>query len=342
MAPIAMITGASGQDGALLMQLLTTRGYVVHTISRSHTDESSKQGSTTTHALNKSDSAVVSRRLSRLIRDIQPDEIYHFASDSFIPNSWDSPLENLEVNAGLTIAILEAVRHHSPKTRVLNACSREIFGHAFEGRVNEETAMRPTTPYGINKASARWMVHAYRERYGLFASNAILFNHESPLRKEEFVTRKISRGVAQIIHGLRSQIELGCLTARRDWGYAGDFVDAMWRMLQIDSPEDFVIGTGQTHSIEDFASAAFGHVGLEWKEHVTTNPSFARSNDRGVLSADCSKAKKLLDWQPTTTFDELVAMMVEADLASVVRSGAVEVKPSATESVRATQNRRAA
>ncbi|MFK7737888.1 MAG: GDP-mannose 4,6-dehydratase, partial [Pirellulaceae bacterium] len=184
----------------------------------------------------------------------------------------------------------------------------------------EETEMRPTTPYGINKAAARWMVQAYRERYGIFASNAILFNHESPLRKREFVTRKISHGVAEIKHGLRSNIELGCLDAKRDWGYAGDFVEAMWKMLQTETPDDFVIGTGQTHSIEDFAAAAFRHVGLDWHEHVSTNPAFIRTNDQGVLSADCSKAEQILDWTPSTSFNDLVAMMVDADMQSVAAS----------------------
>jgi GDPmannose 4,6-dehydratase len=313
-----MITGASGQDGVYLSELLSSRGYTVHLIGRKTAQRKSRDF--ISHQLDSQDRSEFAAATSSLISSIRPSELYHLAGDSFIPNSWEAPVANLEINTGLTISILEAVRHHSPETRVLNACSREIFGHSFEGLVNEETPMRPTTPYGINKAAARWMVLAYRERYGLFVTNAILFNHESPLRKEEFVTRKISRGVAEIAHGLRTHIELGCLDARRDWGYAGDFVEAMWRILQTEKPDDFVIGTGQTHSIQDFASAAFEQAGLSWREHIITNPTFARANDQGVLSADYSKAQDLLDWRPKTSFNELVAMMVKADLEAVATS----------------------
>lgn len=337
MPKTALITGISGQDGSYLSELLLSKGYEVHGVTRSR---SGKLGCSEhlvekvrVHRLERSDrsrdpskswaqtkpniqskSATTAAQWSSLIGELQPNELYHLAADSFVPNGWERPLENLSVNAGMTIEILEAIRNTSPATRMMNACSREIFGNWLDGHANEETEMRPTTPYGVNKAASRWMVQAYCERYDLFATNAILFNHESPRRREEFVTRKITKRVAEIRVGLAEDLELGYMSAKRDWGYAADYVDAMWRILQIDEPEDFVIGTGVTHSIEQFARAAFGCVDLNWETHVVAHPELARSNDGSVLAADITKAQSLLDWRPSVDFQQLVQLMIDADL----------------------------
>lgn len=321
----ALITGISGQDAWYLARQLLARGYEVHGFTRGRLHEPivGERGesihvhsaqSAARHALTEGTELQPHEVLTTVIRDVQPDELYHFAADSFVPRGWEQPIENLEANAGLTIRILEDIRNFSPHTRLLNACSREIFGGAAEGLVNEQTELRPISPYGINKAASRWTVNAYRERYSLFATNAILFNHESPRRGEKFVTRKITKRVAEIATGTECALELGNLQARRDWGFAGDYVDAMWRMLQIDAPEDFVLGTGITHSIEEFAARAFARVGLDWRACVRCSDHLVRSHDPAGIAADISKAKDLLGWTPQVGFAELVCMMVDADL----------------------------
>lgn len=307
----ALITGIRGQDGSYLAELLLAKGYSVHGITRAGTTDLGcsrhlAQQITLHRVAELSD-------WQRIVADTQPQELYHFAADSFVPSGWEQPLKNLESNTGITIRLLEAVRHHSPETKFLNACSREVFGQSSETWANEDCPMQPTTPYGINKAASRWMTHAYRDRHGTFATNAILFNHESPRRSVRFVTRKVTRAVAEFRFGRQQKLELGSLSARRDWGFAGDFVDAMWRMLQHETPDDFVVGTGVTHSIEDLVSIAFTSAGLDWRAYVSTVPQFARPNDSACLAADTTKAKSLLNWTPQVTFGELVTQMVHAD-----------------------------
>lgn len=315
MKKTALITGIKGQDGSYLAELLLRKGYTVHGVTRSPSRFSENLGSIA-RSLQLHPFSRDASFWTTLVEELQPTELYHLAANSFVPSSWDDPVENLAVNTGVTTRILEAVRRHSPATRVLNACSREIFGIPSESVANEDTAMRPHTPYGIHKAAARWMVNSYCDRYGIFASNAILFNHESPRRPAEFVTRKITKHAAEIRLGITDCLELGNHHALRDWGFAGDFVDAMWRALQIDTPEDFVIGTGVVHSIADFASKAFARVDLNWEDHVVSNEKFSRQRDSLVLAADISKAEELLDWRPRVCLDELVSMMVDCDLAA--------------------------
>lgn len=314
MKKTALITGIKGQDGSFLAELLLQKGYTVHGVTRSPSRFSANLGNIARSIQLHSFSRDVSF-WNTLVEELQPTELYHLAANSFVPSSWDDPLANLDVNTGTTTRILEAVRRHSPETRVLNACSREIFGIPSESVANEDTVMRPHTPYGIHKAAGRWLVKSYVERYGVFASNAILFNHESPRRPAEFVTRKITKHAAEISLGIKDRLELGNHHALRDWGYAGDFVKAMWLALQIDTPEDFVIGTGVVHSIADFASKAFARVDLHWEDYLVSNEKFSRQRDSLVLAADISKAERLLGWRPRVGLDELVAMMVDNDLA---------------------------
>lgn len=317
---LALITGISGQDGSYLAEQLLADGWEVHGITRSRTGKlgcsSHLAGRIRVHSLGTVGDTDRLNGLRGILEQLQPDELYHFAADSFVPNGWENPLANLQSNTGFTIQILEAIRQCCPEIRMVNACSREVFGSWFDGFASEETEMRPATPYGINKAASRWMVNAYRDRYGLFVTNAILFNHESPRRGGEFVTRKVAIKAAEIALGLSSKVTLGNLQARRDWGFAGDFVDAMRRMLKLREPEEFVIGTGTTHSIQQLVEKAFSFVGLDWREHVTTRPQLARLNDGFSLAADITKARKWLNWSPTTNFDCLVEMMVQSELDS--------------------------
>ena len=309
----ALITGISGQDGSYLAELLLAKGYEVHGLTRSR----SLELGCSTHLKN----AVRVHRVANdesqwmcIVEQLRPDELYHLAADSFVPRGWEHPLENLQSNLGLTVSLLEAIRKLSPQTKMLNACSREVFGNCKSALANENTPMQPVTPYGINKAASRWAVEAYRQRYDLFAANAILFNHESPRRGKEFVTRKITKTVAEIRLGLAGYLELGNVEARRDWGYAGDFVCAMWRILQQDQADDFVIGTGKTHTIRDFAARAFAFVGLDWVNFVRSVNRLSRPCDTVGIAADNSKARSLLDWTPQVSFEGLVEMMVAADV----------------------------
>ncbi len=306
------MTGVTGQDGSYLVDMLLRNGYAVTGVTRSWNDPK---------RVGILDEAVGLARLpqnltewERLLADVQPHELYHLAADSFVPSGWQNPLENLNCNTALTVQILEALRRVSPQTRLLNACSREIFGNRLNGLANEDSEMRPTTPYGINKAASRSWVLAYRNQYALFASNAILFNHESPRRGPDFVTRKITKRVAEISFGLEHRLELGNISAQKDWGFAQDFVQAMWMILQQNSAEDFVIGTGVLHTIEFFVQQAFGHAGLDWREYVQSDPEQARTNDTAVIAADISKARRVLGWEPTVGVPELARMMVDADL----------------------------
>ncbi len=305
--PRALITGITGQDGPYLRDLLLKVGYDVQGTTRGDATAAFDPSLHTVGLSTKED-------WKKILTELQPDEIYHFAADSFIPNSWEKPIENIEANLVATTALLEAVRDVCPKAKLINACSREVFGNQVRKTVTEESAMTPTTPYGVNKAAARWMCQTYRERYGLFVASAILFNHESPRRSPSFVTRKISKGVAAIATGQADSLQLGALSTQRDWGYAPEYVDAMWRMTQIDTPEDFIIATGQLSTIGEFAENAFATAGLCHKEYVRVDHQFDRAGDVATVQADISKAKSLLDWQPTVTAQELARIMTKHDL----------------------------
>jgi GDPmannose 4,6-dehydratase len=252
--------------------------------------------------------------LTVVLQDTRPDEVYNLAAQSYVPTSWTQPVLTGEFTALGVTRILEAVRLVHPSAKFYQASSSEMFGRVTETPQRETTSFYPRSPYGVAKVYGHWITVNYRESYDLYAVSGILFNHESPRRGIEFVTRKVTDGVARIKLGLARELRLGNLDARRDWGFAGDYVDAMWRMLQQPEPRDYVIGTGQTHSVRELVEAAFGHVKLDWRKHVTTDPKYMRPAEVDLLQADPSKAKKELGWIPKVGFSELVAMMVDADL----------------------------
>jgi GDPmannose 4,6-dehydratase len=257
--------------------------------------------------------------LTMVIRETEPDEVYNLAAQSYVPTSWSQPVLTGEFTALGVTRILEAIRLAWPKARFYQASSSEMFGRAVETPQRETTPFYPRSPYGVAKCYGHWITVNYRESYGLYAVSGILFNHESPRRGVEFVTRKVTDGAARIKLGLASELHLGNLDARRDWGYAGDYVDAMWRMLQQPEARDYVVGTGKTHSVRDLVEIAFGHLGLDWQRHVKIDERFIRPAEVDVLQADPSKARRELGWAPTVDFRRLVTMMVDADLAALGR-----------------------
>jgi GDPmannose 4,6-dehydratase len=313
--PTAIITGITGQDGSYLAEFLLAKGYnVVGMVRRS---------STVTFQRIKQiqdDIAIIQgdlhdqSSLVDLIERYRPDEVYNLAAQSFVPTSWNQPVLTGEVTALGVTRLLEAIRLVNPKTKFYQASSSEMFGKVREVPQNEGTPFYPRSPYGVAKVYAHWISVNYRESYDLFAVSGILFNHESPRRGLEFVTRKICYGVARIKLGLAKELRLGNLESRRDWGYAGDYVEGMWLMLQRENPEDYVIGTGVTHSVREFCELAFSHVGLDYNEYVVQDPRFYRPAEVDLLVADPKKAISELEWQPKIGFEELIHMMVDADL----------------------------
>ena len=322
MAKKALITGITGQDGSYLAELLLLKGYEVHGIIRRastfntgrldpiYDDPHSGRTKLFLHYGDLSDASA----LSRLIGRIQPDEIYNLAAQSHVRVSFDGPEYTTDITATGAVRLLEAIRETGIKPRFYQASSSEIFGKVQEIPQTERTPFYPRSPYGCAKVYAHWITVNYRESYGLFACNGILFNHESPRRGETFVTRKITRAVAHILAGLQSKLYLGNLDAKRDWGYAKEYVEAMWLMLQQDKPEDYVIATNETHSIREFLDAAFGHVDLDWKKHVEIDPRYYRPAEVDLLIGDYKKASRQLGWEPKTKFADLVKLMVEADV----------------------------
>jgi GDPmannose 4,6-dehydratase len=313
--PVAMITGITGQDGSYLAEFLLSKGYrVVGMVRRSSTvtferiQHIKKDIDIVYGDLHDQSSMVAA------LEQYQPDEIYNLAAQSFVTSSWNQAVLTGEVTALGVTRLLEAVRSVNPKVRFYQASSSEMFGKATETPQRETTGFYPRSPYGVAKVYGYWITVNYRESYGLFTVSGILFNHESPRRGLEFVTRKISNGVASIKLGLSEELHLGNLEARRDWGFAGEYVQAMWRMLQQESPEDFVIGTGETHSVREFAEMAFKYVGLNYMNYVVQDPHFLRPSEVDVLVCDPAKARQLLAWEPKVKFQNLVEMMVEADL----------------------------
>jgi GDPmannose 4,6-dehydratase len=326
----ALITGITGQDGSYLARLLLGKGYRVCGLVRrgSGAPYPRLEGIRDRLVLIPGDMTDAAS-LDRAVAEAEPDEVYNLAALSFVPASWTQPALAAEVNAQGVLRLLEAVRRHRPAARFFQASTSEMFGKVREVPQREATPFHPRSPYGVTKAFAHHLTVSYRETYGLFAASGILFNHESPVRGPEFVTRKITRAVARIKHGLDRELRLGNLQARRDWGYAGDYVRAMWLMLQQDRPDDFVIGTGRSHSVREFVEAAFARAGLDWQDHVVTDAQLYRPAEAGVLLADPSRARQVLGWRPEVSFEELVRRMVDADLGrkSEIRISKSETNP---------------
>lgn len=318
----ALVTGITGQDGSYLAELLLTKGYEVHGIRRrSSTFNSSRidhlykdhHASDTRLFLHYGDMAD-STNLAKLLHQIRPQEIYHLAAQSHVRVSFDIPEYTTDVTALSTVRILEAIREVELNTRFYQAGSSEMFGKVQETPQKETTPFYPRSPYACAKVYAHWITVNYRESYGLFGCNGILFNHESPRRGETFVTRKITRAIAQIKAGLQDKLYLGNLDAQRDWGYAKEYVEAMWLMLQQDQPDDYVIATGETHSVKEFLKVAFEYVDLDWHDYVEIDPAYYRPAEVDLLVGDATKAKTVLGWEPQTKFKDLVHLMVDADI----------------------------
>ena len=313
--PTALITGITGQDGSYLAEFLLEKGYrVVGMVRRASTENFERIA----HLRNRLDlrQADLLDQLSLidLLRAVRPDELYNLAAQSFVPTSWAQPVLTAEFDAVGVTRLLEAVRLVAPETRVYQASSSEMFGRVRETPQRETTPFYPRSPYGVAKVYAHYITVNYRESYGLFASSGILFNHTSPRRGREFVTRKISDGVARIKLGLTPDLPLGNLTARRDFGFAGDYVEAMWRMLQQPSGDDFVVASGEAHSIQEVVEVAFAAAGLDWRRYVREDPALLRPAEVDHLIGDASKARSVLGWTPRVTFAALIEMMVHADL----------------------------
>jgi GDPmannose 4,6-dehydratase len=313
--PKALITGVTGQDGSYLAELLLSKGYQVVGVVRRTSHHSYER---IEHLLDRIEVVAADlldqHSLTVVLQDTRPDEVYNLAAQSYVPTSWTQPVLTGEFTALGVTRILEAIRLVHPSAKFYQASSSEMFGRVAETPQRETTSFYPRSPYGVAKVYGHWITVNYRESYNLFAVSGILFNHESPRRGIEFVTRKVSDGVARIKLGVSKELRLGNLDARRDWGFAGDYVEAMWRMLQESRPQDYVVGTGQTHSVRELVEAAFGHVGLDWRKYVTTDPKYVRPAEVDLLQADAGKARRELGWSPTIGFGELVAMMVDADL----------------------------
>lgn len=316
--PTALVTGITGQDGSFLAEHLLGLGYrVVGVTRRASTDTASRIAHLRDRVELASADLLDQTSLLALVERYRPDEVYNLAAQSFVPTSWEQPVLTGEFTALGVTRLLEAVRLAKPDARVYQASSSEMFGKVQEVPQNERTPFYPRSPYGVSKLYGHWITVNYRESYGIRASSGILFNHESERRGMEFVTRKLSYGVARIKHGIDRELRLGTLDARRDWGYAPDYVRAMHLMLQREEPEDYVIATGQTHSVREFATLAFAAAGLDWEEHVVVDPGLYRPAEVDLLVGDASRARAELGWSPTVDFSTLVRLMVEADLALV-------------------------
>lgn len=314
--PTALITGITGQDGSYLSELLLSKGYQVIGVARRSSTVTSERIS---HLLD--DITVMQGDLQdqgsllALLEEYEPDEIYNLAAQSFVPTSWSQPALTGDITALGVTRILEAIRFVDPKIRFYQASSSEMFGKVVEVPQNETTPFYPRSPYGVAKVYGHWITVNYRESFNMFAASGILFNHESPRRGLEFVTRKITDGVARIKLGMQKELRLGNLESQRDWGFAGDYVKAMWMMLQQESPDNFVVGTGKTHTVREFCEIAFSHVDLDFAEYVVQDDRFYRPAEVDLLVSDPSKAHAVLGWEPTVSFKELVTMMVDTDLA---------------------------
>ena len=320
MTKSALITGITGQDGSYLAEFLLARGYDVYGLIRRL---STPNISRIEHILDKIElvegDLTDQSSLDNAMRTARPDEVYNLAAQSFVATSWNQPVLTGDVGGLGVVRILESVRHQCRDARVYQASTSEMFGKVQETPQNENTRFYPRSPYGFAKLYGYWAAVNYRESYGMHVSNGILFNHESPRRGIEFVTRKITDGVARIYHGLASELRLGNLDAKRDWGFAGDYVEAMWLMLQQDKPDDYVIATGETHSVREFVELAFSEAGLDWEKYVIVDSNFVRPAEVELLIGDASKARRILGWKPKIKFRELVKMMVKADVERIAK-----------------------
>ena len=313
--PKALITGVTGQDGSYLAEFLLEKGYeVIGMVRRSSTVNFSRIRHIQDRIEIVSGDLLDLGSLISILQEYEPDEVYNLAAQSFVPTSWEQPVFTGEVTALGVTRVLEAIRTTDNGIRFYQASSSEMFGKVREVPQDEDTPFYPRSPYGVAKVYGHWITINYRESYGLHATSGVLFNHTSPRRGLEFVLRKITQGVARIKLGLADELRLGNLESCRDIGFAGDYVRAMWLMLQQPSPDNYVIATGETHSIRDMCEAAFGYVDLDWREYVVQDPRFMRPAEVDLLVGDCSKARKVLGWEPTVGFQELVHMMVESDL----------------------------
>jgi GDPmannose 4,6-dehydratase len=311
----ALITGITGQDGSYLAEFLLDKGYDVGGVIRRASTEGHER---ITHIMDKVEmyqaDLLDQSSLATAIDEFQPTEIYNLAAQSFVPTSWKQPVLTAEFTGVAVTRVLEAMRSVKSDARIYQASSSEMYGRVLEVPQSETTPFYPRSPYGVAKAYGHYITVNYRESYDMFAVSGILFNHESPRRGLEFVTRKISHGVARIKLGLDTELHLGNRDAQRDWGFAGDYVQAMWKMLQQDEPDDYVIATGETHTVQEFVEIAFGHAGLNWEDHVKLDPKFIRPAEVDLLIGDPTKAKAELGWQPSVDFPGLVTMMVDADI----------------------------
>ncbi|MGQ9656179.1 MAG: GDP-mannose 4,6-dehydratase [Thermodesulfobacteriota bacterium] len=328
----ALITGITGQDGSYLAEFLLEKGYEVHGIVRRVAIEDPEYRLwRIRHILDKvvlhSGSLESYASIFKVVDRVRPDECYHLSAQSFVSYSFEDEFSTINTNINGTHFVLAALKDAAPSCRFYFAASSEMFGNARETPQNERTPFMPRSPYGISKVAGFHMTRNYREAHGLFALSGILFNHESPRRGLEFVTRKVTRSVAKIKMGLERELRLGNLDAKRDWGYAGDYVRAMWLMLQQDRAEDFVIATGETHSVRELVEVAFSSAGLDWKDHVVVDPELYRPAEIYELRGDASRARGILDWEPTVSFRELIRMMVDADMRHLSREDPRNVRP---------------
>jgi len=317
----ALITGITGQDGSYLAELLLNKGYQVHGLKRRSSSFNTSRIDEVLPDWHERDARLFlyfadlgdSSSLIKLVSQLEPDEIYHLGAQSHVRTSFDIPEYTADITAVGTIRLLEAIRAAGIKTKFYQASSSEMFGRASEVPQRETTPFRPCSPYACAKLYAHWTTVNYRESYGLFACSGILFNHESPRRGETFVSRKITRAIARIRCGLQDKLYLGNLDAKRDWGYAPEYVEAMWRMMQLDEPDDFVVATGETHTVREFVECAFGYAGLDWEKYVEIDSRYFRPTEVDILLGDSSKASRVLGWKPKVKFHQLVPLMVDAD-----------------------------
>ncbi|MDR4499065.1 MAG: GDP-mannose 4,6-dehydratase [Candidatus Scalindua sp.] len=311
----ALITGITGQDGSYLAELLLKKNYVVYGIVRRSSSCNFERISHIQDDIKLIQGDLLDQNsLIEAIEDSKPDEVYNLGAQSFVPTSWNQPVLTGEFTALGVTRLLEAIRLKNKNIRFYQASTSEMFGKVRETPQNEKTSFYPRSPYGVAKTYGHWITVNYRESYGLYSCSGILFNHESPRRGLEFVTRKVTDSVARIKLGLLKELKVGNLEAKRDWGYAGDFVEAMWLMLQQDEPDDYVISTGKAHSVRELIDTAFSHVGLNWQDYVVTDPKFVRPAEVDVLLGDSSKAHEKLKWKPRVKFEELIMMMVDSDI----------------------------
>ena len=324
---VALITGITGQDGSYLAELLLSKGYKVHGVVRPSEEIHSAFKSENIENIKNHSNLVMyecdtknASAMTNIFKSVSPDEVYHFAAQSNTVKSFENEWETFETNTKSTVELLSLVRHFKPIAKFYLAASSELFGDAIETPQNELTPFNPNSPYGVSKVASCYMTKLYREKYSLFACSGLCFSHESPRRTEMFVTRKITSTVAKIKYGLANELRLGNIDTRRDWGFSGDFVVAIWLMLQQSKPEDYVIGTGENHTIRELIEKAFKYVDLEWQDYVVFDPDYFRASEKNEWLADISKAKKELKWQPKVTFEELVEMMMKKDIERVKRS----------------------